>query len=141
MACDSVFKPHIPSIGVVGAVRLGAPIVTGSRVREPGGFDFGRCGTAIVSNVDQLVARGQTPVADIAGQPIVQVGVGVAAGPRAAGLFALPDQACDIVPDTSVQRASFEPDFFFDEQMGHIEHAALHVASGHVASGVSNPER
>lgn len=33
----------------------------------------------------------------------------------------------------------FEPDFFFDDQTGHIEHAALHVPAGHVASGVSNP--
>ena len=33
----------------------------------------------------------------------------------------------------------FEPDFFFDDQAGHIESAALHVPSGHVASGVSNP--
>ncbi len=35
----------------------------------------------------------------------------------------------------------FEPDFFFDDQTGHIESAAQHVPSGHVASGVSNPER
>ena len=32
----------------------------------------------------------------------------------------------------------FEPDFFFDDQSGHIEHAAQHVPAGHVASGVSN---
>ena len=32
----------------------------------------------------------------------------------------------------------FEPDFFFDDQTGHIEHAAQHVPSGHVVSGVSN---
>lgn len=32
----------------------------------------------------------------------------------------------------------FEPDFFFDDQVGHIESAARHVPSGHVASGVSN---
>jgi 5'-nucleotidase len=32
----------------------------------------------------------------------------------------------------------FEPDFFFDDQTGHIESAALHVPAGHVASGVSN---
>jgi len=32
----------------------------------------------------------------------------------------------------------FEPDFFFDDQTGHIEHAARHVPAGHVASGVSN---
>jgi 5'-nucleotidase len=34
----------------------------------------------------------------------------------------------------------FEPDFFFDDQTGHIESAAQHVPSGHVASGVSNPD-
>ena len=33
----------------------------------------------------------------------------------------------------------FEPDFFFDDQTGHIESAAAHVPAGHVASGVSNP--
>ena len=33
----------------------------------------------------------------------------------------------------------FEPDFFFDDQTGHIEHAALHVPSGHVAAGIANP--
>jgi len=32
----------------------------------------------------------------------------------------------------------FEPDFFFDDQTGHIENAAPHVPAGHVASGVSN---
>ena len=29
----------------------------------------------------------------------------------------------------------FEPDFFFDDQTGHIENAAPHVPSGHVAAG------
>lgn len=33
----------------------------------------------------------------------------------------------------------FEPDFFFDDQTGHVNSAAMHVPSGHVASGVSNP--
>jgi 5'-nucleotidase len=33
----------------------------------------------------------------------------------------------------------FEPDIFFDDQTGHIEDAAEHVPSGHVAAGVSNP--
>jgi 5'-nucleotidase len=33
----------------------------------------------------------------------------------------------------------FEPDFFFDDQTGHIENASSHVPSGHVAAGVSNP--
>ncbi|MDH3209356.1 MAG: 5'-nucleotidase [Burkholderiaceae bacterium] len=32
----------------------------------------------------------------------------------------------------------FEPDFFFDDQTGHVDGAAPHVPSGHVASGVSN---
>lgn len=32
----------------------------------------------------------------------------------------------------------FEPDFFFDDQRGHIEHAAHHVPAGHVASGIAN---
>lgn len=32
----------------------------------------------------------------------------------------------------------FEPDFFFDDQTGHVNAAALHVPSGHVVSGVSN---
>lgn len=32
----------------------------------------------------------------------------------------------------------FEPDFFFDDQTGHVEGAARHVPSGHVASGISN---
>jgi len=32
----------------------------------------------------------------------------------------------------------FEPDFFFDDQTGHVNSASKHVPSGHVASGVSN---
>ncbi len=32
----------------------------------------------------------------------------------------------------------FEPDFFFDDQTGHIENASQHVPAGHVAAGVSN---
>ncbi|RYF31147.1 MAG: 5'-nucleotidase [Comamonadaceae bacterium] len=32
----------------------------------------------------------------------------------------------------------FEPDFFFDDQTGHVTSAARHVPAGHVASGVSN---
>ena len=35
----------------------------------------------------------------------------------------------------------FEPDFFFDDQTGHVENASAHVPSGHVASGISNPRR
>jgi 5'-nucleotidase len=33
----------------------------------------------------------------------------------------------------------FEPDFFFDDQTGHVASAAAHVPAGHVVSGVSNP--
>ncbi|MDI1338691.1 5'-nucleotidase [Polaromonas sp.] len=33
----------------------------------------------------------------------------------------------------------FEPDFFFDDQTGHVDAASQHVPSGHVVSGVSNP--
>lgn len=32
----------------------------------------------------------------------------------------------------------FEPDFFFDDQTGHVNSAAQHVPAGHVASGVAN---
>ncbi|MFM8609256.1 MAG: 5'-nucleotidase [Burkholderiaceae bacterium] len=32
----------------------------------------------------------------------------------------------------------FEPDFFFDDQTGHVASAAEHVPAGHVASGVAN---
>lgn len=32
----------------------------------------------------------------------------------------------------------FQADFFFDDQVSHIQHAAPHVPSGHVASGVAN---
>lgn len=32
----------------------------------------------------------------------------------------------------------FEPDFFFDDQTRHVEHAAGHVPAGHVAAGVRN---
>lgn len=32
----------------------------------------------------------------------------------------------------------FEPDFFFDDQVGHVNSAAEHVPAGHVASGISN---
>jgi 5'-nucleotidase len=32
----------------------------------------------------------------------------------------------------------FEPDFFFDDQTGHVANAAPHVPSGHVAAGVRN---
>ena len=33
----------------------------------------------------------------------------------------------------------FEPDFFFDDQTGHVDSAAAHVPAGHVAAGVANP--
>jgi 5'-nucleotidase len=32
----------------------------------------------------------------------------------------------------------FEPDFFFDDQTGHVADAAPHVPAGHVAAGVVN---
>jgi 5'-nucleotidase len=32
----------------------------------------------------------------------------------------------------------FEPDFFFDDQAGHVANASPHVPAGHVASGISN---
>jgi 5'-nucleotidase len=32
----------------------------------------------------------------------------------------------------------FEPDFFFDDQTGHIENASPHVPAGHVAAGIAN---
>jgi 5'-nucleotidase len=32
----------------------------------------------------------------------------------------------------------FEPDFFFDDQTGHIENALAHVPAGHVAAGIRN---
>jgi 5'-nucleotidase len=32
----------------------------------------------------------------------------------------------------------FEPDFFFDDQTGHVDSAASHVPAGHVMSGVAN---
>lgn len=35
----------------------------------------------------------------------------------------------------------FEPDFFFDDQTGHIENALPHVPSGHVAAGVTNLQK
>jgi 5'-nucleotidase len=32
----------------------------------------------------------------------------------------------------------FEPDFFFDDQTGHVASAAAHVPAGHVAAGIAN---
>jgi 5'-nucleotidase len=34
--------------------------------------------------------------------------------------------------------AAFEPDFFFDDQHGHVESARRHVAAGHVPFGIAN---
>jgi 5'-nucleotidase len=31
----------------------------------------------------------------------------------------------------------FEPDFFFDDQVGHVESAAVHVPAGQVTAGVA----
>jgi len=36
---------------------------------------------------------------------------------------------------------AFEPDFFFDDQRGHVDSARKHVATGHVPFGVSNVGR
>ena len=33
----------------------------------------------------------------------------------------------------------FEPDFFFDDQTGHVRSAAQHVPAGHVNGGITNP--
>jgi 5'-nucleotidase len=33
---------------------------------------------------------------------------------------------------------SFEPDFYFDDQRGHVDSARAHVAAGHVPFGVAN---
>jgi 5'-nucleotidase len=33
---------------------------------------------------------------------------------------------------------TFEPDFFFDDQQGHVDSARRHVATGHVLHGVTN---
>jgi 5'-nucleotidase len=32
----------------------------------------------------------------------------------------------------------FQPDFFFDDQTGHVDNASPHVPSGHVSAGISN---
>ncbi len=40
--------------------------------------------------------------------------------------------------DKSEFLRAFEPDFFFDDQRGHVDSARKHVATGHVPSGVSN---
>jgi len=37
--------------------------------------------------------------------------------------------------------AAFEPDFYFDDQRGHVESAQRHVATGHVPFGVANVRR
>ena len=34
----------------------------------------------------------------------------------------------------------FAPDFFFDDQTGHVESASAHVPSGHVRSGIANAD-
>lgn len=41
------------------------------------------------------------------------------------------------LPKTEFLRA-FEPDFFFDDQMRHVEGVAPHIGSGHVPFGVAN---
>ena len=32
----------------------------------------------------------------------------------------------------------FAPDFFFDDQTGHVQSASAHVPAGHVRSGIAN---
>ncbi|MCX7960818.1 MAG: 5'-nucleotidase [Burkholderiales bacterium] len=36
---------------------------------------------------------------------------------------------------------AFEPDFYFDDQRGHVESARRHVATGHVPFGIANARR
>jgi len=36
---------------------------------------------------------------------------------------------------------AFEPEFYFDDQRGHLESAQRHVATGQVPFGVANQER
>jgi len=36
---------------------------------------------------------------------------------------------------------AFQPDFYFDDQRGHVESARQHVATGHVPFGIANQER
>jgi 5'-nucleotidase len=40
--------------------------------------------------------------------------------------------------DKSAFLREFEPDFYFDDQRGHVESARRHVASGHVPFGIAN---
>jgi 5'-nucleotidase len=40
--------------------------------------------------------------------------------------------------DKSAFLKAFEPDFFFDDQSGHIDSARAHVAAGHVPFGIAN---
>jgi len=35
----------------------------------------------------------------------------------------------------------FAPDFFFDDQTGHVQSASAHVPAGHVSSGIANRAR
>jgi 5'-nucleotidase len=43
--------------------------------------------------------------------------------------------------DKGVFLSAFEPDFYFDDQRGHVDSARERVASGHVPFGVTNLER
>ncbi len=40
--------------------------------------------------------------------------------------------------DKSAFLKAYEPDFFFDDQRGHIDSARVHVAAGHVPFGIAN---
>jgi len=44
----------------------------------------------------------------------------------------------NIKVDEAMFLREFEPDFFFDDQTGHVDAAARHVPAGHVASGIRN---
>ena len=48
------------------------------------------------------------------------------------------ERAIRTLMDKGAFLREFEPDFFFDDQTGHIESASRHVPAGHVASGVRN---
>jgi 5'-nucleotidase len=36
---------------------------------------------------------------------------------------------------------AFQPDFYFDDQRGHVESARQHVATGHVPFGIANKDK
>ena len=36
---------------------------------------------------------------------------------------------------------AFQPDFYFDDQRGHVASASRHVATGHVPFGIANKDK